>query len=341
MNGLAVHVLGNGDANLWKEAVASLPGADASHDWRWGEVLEAAYGWRPERVVWRRSEGWAAAVQFHVFPHRLRRIGISSPFLTTGGLLAGADVSLDCCRRDLGRIAGTMGLRHVDLREVGAGGGGGCDEEFTFRLRLRSRAELMDSFPSKLRSQIRKPQKDGYSAGPVDGSALVFYEQFRRRMHAFGTPVHASRLFSEWLARMPDVCRQFVVRDPDGEVVGGMLMAVAHGVASIPFAVVHEPQRRSAANMLLYWEALAGAADAGCAVVDFGRSRKGSGTWEFKRQWGGEALPLVNRRCAPSGCVTAGFGLRGAWAERFTSAWSRLPAWLADAMGPGVRRFIP
>ncbi len=333
-------ILDPGASDVWRDALCSLPGGDASHDWRWGDVLESAYGWKPYRAVWGEPGSWQAALQFHVFPHRLRRIGISSPFLTTGGLLLSAGAAADKIRADIGKLAGRLGLRHIDLRESGPGAPPD-DEEYTFRLALRPQTEMLASFPSKLRSQFRKPAKEGYSVALTAVADLSFYPQFRRKMHEFGTPVHSIRLFREWLSQMPDRCRQFVVKDPAGKVVGGMFMLVAGESASIPFAVVHEPQARSAANMLLYWEAIAHACDLKCATIDFGRSRKGSGTYDFKLQWGCKPIPLVNHRCRPDGVSVTGFGLRGKWAQRFTTVWSHLPSCLADALGPACRRMIP
>ena len=333
-------VLGVGDQGVWDEALATLPGGDASHDWRWGEVLRSAYGWKPHRALWRAEGRWLGALQAHSGPWPLSAQAVSSPFLTTGGLLVRERGDAPALHVEVGRLAGDLGLRRIDCREADPA----CADrgEFTFELALTGREALWKGFPSKLRSQIRKPQKDGYTVVAVDGPDLAFYPQFQRKMHEFGTPVHAARLFSAWLPAMPGVCRQFVVRDPQGAVVGGMLMLLARGRASIPFAVVHEPERPSAANMLLYAEALGHACDAGCTVADFGRSQRDSGTFKFKGQWGGTAVPLVNRRCTPAGVEERGFGeLRGGMAARFTALWPRLPRWCADRAGPRLRRYIP
>lgn len=329
------------DATLWREALAGLAGRDISLDWRWGEHVAACYRWTPLRILWSDGSGPLAAVQILAFPYGLKATAIASPFLTTGAIAHRPDCDLDAIRHDVGRAALALGLSRIDLRETAAPG---TDHgEFTFTLPLHGlpRERLMASFNAKLRAQIKRPQKDGYSAERVDGDRLLFYGQFQRKMHEFGTPVHARTFLEGMLRRLDGLVRQFVVRDPDGAIIGGMLMLVVDGRAAIPFAVVHEAERRSAANMLLYWEALAWASETGVTEVDFGRSRRDSGTFKFKQQWGATPVPLVNRRCTAAGVQETGFGLRGGLADRFTDLWSHLPAFVADAIGPGLRGLIP
>ena len=47
--------------------------------------------------------------------------------------------------------------------------------------------------------------------------------------------------------------------------------------------------RRRAGNDFLYWETMRRAADRGCRLFDFGRSKIGTGSYAFKHNWGFEA----------------------------------------------------
>ncbi len=42
----------------------------------------------------------------------------------------------------------------------------------------------------------------------------------------------------------------------------------------------------------MYWELMCHAARAGFRIFDFGRSREGTGAYNFKRHWGFEPVPL-------------------------------------------------
>ena len=44
--------------------------------------------------------------------------------------------------------------------------------------------------------------------------------------------------------------------------------------------------RQRAGNDFMYWEVMRRAADRGCRLFDFGRSKLGTGAFDFKKNWG-------------------------------------------------------
>jgi hypothetical protein len=95
-----------------------------------------------------------------------------------------------------------------------------------------------------------------------------------------------------------------------------------------------------AVNDFMYWELMRHAASAGYRVFDFGRSREGSGPYEFKKHWGFEPVPLPYQYIL----------LRGAMPDispsnsKFTAAmrlWKRLPLRVTKTLGPIVTRYLP
>ncbi|HXR10628.1 MAG TPA: GNAT family N-acetyltransferase, partial [Candidatus Acidoferrales bacterium] len=98
---------------------------------------------------------------------------------------------------------------------------------------------------------------------------------------------------------------------------------------------------RLAANNALYWELMKFAADAGMCKFDFGRSKQGTGSYDFKAQWNMAIEPLdyqillVRRKTPPN------FSPKNPKFERATLLWSRLPLWLTKQVGPRVVRWFP
>ena len=92
-------------------------------------------------------------------------------------------------------------------------------------------------------------------------------------------------------------------------------------------------------NMFLYWNVLTFAAEQGYEFLDFGRSSHGSGTYEFKLQWG--AVPsnlcwgywLNHRASVPS---TREHGMQVA-----SRMWQRLPLSVTNVLGPTLVKHIP
>ncbi len=55
--------------------------------------------------------------------------------------------------------------------------------------------------------------------------------------------------------------------------------------------------RDLAANDFKYWELMRRAVARGCRTFDYGRSKVGTGPYNFKKNWGFEAYRLVLRVC--------------------------------------------
>ncbi len=96
--------------------------------------------------------------------------------------------------------------------------------------------------------------------------------------------------------------------------------------------------RAGRGNDFMYWEVMRHAAASGCRMFDFGRSKIGTGAYDFKRNWGFEPEPLDYRYILRPGetipdnnPLNPKFGL-------FIAAWKRLPLPIANAIGPHLVR---
>jgi hypothetical protein len=77
-------------------------------------------------------------------------------------------------------------------------------------------------------------------------------------------------------------------------------------------------------------------------VFDFGRSRAGTGAYDFKRHWGFEPVPLpyqyvlLGSRAALPNVSPSNPRMR--FAEE---AWKRLPLQTTKLLGPSITRYTP
>jgi hypothetical protein len=108
---------------------------------------------------------------------------------------------------------------------------------------------------------------------------------------------------------------------------------------NVPWASTLRAERPRCPNHILYWEALRWSIARGARVFDFGRSPRGSGTHAFKLGWGAVERPLVWLAFAPDGRPLELAGPdTGAWLERLSQVWTRLPLSLTTQLGPHIRR---
>lgn len=199
---------------------------------------------------------------------------------------------------------------------------------------------LMRGFRSKLRSQIRKPIKEGLVVRS-GGRELIgdFYRVFVENMRDLGSPVHSRRLLEEVVDRFGDHARVFVVYGDRMPMAG----AVSLGLGDVlynPWASALRRHVERSPNMLLYWAMLEFACGNGYRRFDFGRSTPNEGTYRFKEQWGARPVPIYWYRFSfgtPENEPVASSKSRFTWAME---GWKHLPVGVTRMMGPLIRRHI-
>jgi FemAB-related protein (PEP-CTERM system-associated) len=192
----------------------------------------------------------------------------------------------------------------------------------------------------KLRSQIRRPTKDGLVARMGGAERLDdFYRVFSTRMRDLGTPVFPRRFFAGILDSFADLARVCCVYAGERPVAAGLLIGFKDRL-EIPWAASLQPFNRLSPNMLLYWEALRFACERGYHWFDFGRSTPGGSHHRFKAQWGATAVPLYwHYWQATPGPVPE----RNPQNPRYQLAirmWRRLPLPMTRMLGPLLARSL-
>ena len=267
------------------------------HRAAWTSVIEECFGHRTYYLVCRDDDGAARGVLplVHMKSRLFGNFLVSMPFFNYGGVCADSDIFRSRLIEEAVRIANDVGASHIEFRQEEPL----CNSfpvktaKVSMRLALPASAEeLMHSFPSKLRSQIRRPRKEGMSAriGRID-ELDSFYEVFAFNMRRLGTPVLPRHFFATIFKYFPGdtwICSVYKDRIP---VASGFLIGFKDRL-EIPWASAREDYNRYSPNMLLYWSCLEFACGRGYRVYDFGRSTAGEKTYKFKEQWGARPLQL-------------------------------------------------
>lgn len=208
-------------------------------------------------------------------------------------------------------------------------------------MRLPDSAEsLMKSFKSKLRSQIKKPIKEGLSTKIGQNELLAdFYTVFAHNMRELGSPVHSKYFIRNAIEEHSVDSKIFVIYKNDKPVAASLVVGFK-GILKNPWSSSLREFSRMAPNMLLYWKMLEYACDNKYKIFDFGRSTPGEGTFKFKEQWGASPAPLywyymylLKKPRENSIAQNSKF-------ELLSRVWKRLPLPLTNFMGPKIRRYI-
>lgn len=333
------------DEAKWDEYVNTHPYATPYHRFAWGVACEEAYGQTMHYWLAEDSDnkiiGLLPAINFKKLTGGRKVTAL--PYCDVGFILAdSADISTAL----LSKLP--SGSDYRDMRQVPAETDSlSIGQKVVLRLPLPDSSEnLMASFKSKLRSQIRKATKNGLTVSVSEENTshqkLVtdFYQIYARNMRQLASPSHALSWFKSVLQAYDDKARVCVVYN-DEQAIGAGLVLLNGSVAAIPWASTLSQFNRLAPNMLLYWSLLENVTDAGMSVFDFGRSSFGEGTYKFKTQWG--AVPHVlhwHDGSAQDVAEAVETGPPGTIRQIAESVWPKLPLGLTISVGSAIRRYI-
>jgi len=199
---------------------------------------------------------------------------------------------------------------------------------------------LMKSFKAKLRSQIKKPLKEGLSS-KVGGLELLddFYEVFLVNMRDLGSPVHSKKLMKNVLEEFPNKARIVIVYKENLPLACSLVIGFKDTLEN-PWASALREHSRLSPNMLLYWTMLEYACDKGYAYFDFGRSSPGEGTYKFKQQWGAKPNPLNWHYISLKGKSVDTETSEASKFDKAVQYWTKLPLSVTKIIGPMLRKHI-
>ena len=97
--------------------------------------------------------------------------------------------------------------------------------------------------------------------------------------------------------------------------------------------------RETRANERMYYALMCHARAAkGCSRFDFGRSKTGSGPYNYKKNWGFEPTELQYSRWTAEGAQARDVDPTSAAFSRKIAVWKALPLGVANRLGPVIAR---
>ena len=334
-------------AQDWNLYVQSHPEHSPYHFWHWMQSVEQAYGHKMLAVAAFKNESIVGVLPLvEMSKLGMSRSFCSLPFCDIGGILADDDEIKQSISDFTTDLQSQRSAKPVELRERRFA----ITDEATLDgkkvsmiLPLPSTSEeLMASFKSKLRSQIRKAEKNGLTHELGNGPEFVkqFYQVLSVNMHRLGSPVHSEAWFQAVAQHYGSNC-QIVLVKHENNVIGSGFILFSNDRACIPWASTLAEHNRLAPNMLVYWALLQFVTDHGCKEFDFGRSTFGEGTYKFKQQWGAKPYRLNWYRLGEgSGEQDTAPATQSAARQMVERVWRAMPLSLVNRLGPLLRKHI-
>jgi FemAB-related protein (PEP-CTERM system-associated) len=340
---IAVRALESGDEERWDSFVHRCGQASFFHCIGWKQIIEDVFHHRTHyRVAERRGEIAGilplAEIRSRVFGHSL----VSLPFAVYGGPVA-IDAKAERALIDAAvGLAHTLQVEHLELRNRSPK----CpawpaqDLYVTFRKPLLRDVDAnLLAVPRKQRAMVRKGMKHGLRS-EIDASVDRFFELYADNMHRHGTPPFSKKYFASLRRVFGERCEVLTVVDPAGRPVSTVMSFYFKDEVLPYYAGDTEAARELAANDFKYWELMRRACERGVRIFDFGRSKRGTGSFDFKKNWGFEASPLAYEyQLLEREDVPQNNPLNPKY-RAFIALWRRLPKAAANALGPHIVRHL-
>lgn len=336
----------NEDRRKWNNYVEKSNLSTFYHNIAWKDVIEKSFGHKTYYLLSENNHGVIVGISPLVYLNSLLfgSYIVSMPYFNYGGICADNDIIYDQLLKESIQIAVRKNVKHIEFRDT---------KHFniklpvktskvSMRLELPSSSEkLWKSFPCKLRSQIRRPQKEGmYVKVGREDELDSFYNVFSINMRDLGTPVYPKRFFRnilEYFSKTVWICTVYKAEEP---VASGFLAGFKETL-EIPWASSVGKYNRYSPNMILYWSSMEFACKNGYSVFDFGRSTPGEGTYNFKKQWGARPVQLYWHYWLKNGIPLPELNPKNPKYQTAIKIWKKLPVSLTKLIGPYIVKNLP
>ncbi len=312
----------------------------------WGDLIQRVFGHEVIPLIAKDRQDHAQGVLPLVFlaSRGFGRFLVSMPFVNYGGILASTPDAFRSLEVSAIEKAKELSATHIELRQEVPQETSWVSTQRKVSMRLPlppSYEELLKGFPSKLRSQVRRAQKEGMTARVGGPECLEeFYTVFSRCMRDLGTPVYAKSFFRTILDAFPKDAHLCIVSHQETPVAAGLLYGFRSSL-EIPWAASDKRFNKLSPNMLLYGKALEYACQQGFRVFDFGRSSPDSGTYKFKAQWGALPHQLYWYYWMKDGRDVPQLNPQNPKYALAIRLWQQLPVSIANLLGPHIVKFLP
>ncbi len=312
----------------------------------WKDVIEASFGHKTYYLFAEdgRHEIRGVLPLVHLKSALFGNFMVSLPFFNYGGICADDDEIYGRLLKKAAEVAADVHAGHIEFRHTRhADTLPEKTAKVCMELPLPAAADdLWESFSAKLRSQIRKPSKEGMYAKIGKAEELDnFYDVFAVNMRDLGTPVYSKEFFRNILKTFPDSSWICTVYTREGRPVASGFLVGFKEKLEIPWASSLRSFNRFSPNMLLYWSVLQFGCGQGCRSFDFGRSTPGEGTYRFKEQWGAKPVPLYWHYWLRNGNRVPEINPKNPKYQAAIKIWQKLPVGLTRIIGPAIVKNLP
>lgn len=326
------------DCSAWDAFVNDCPQASFFHLSGWKKVIEEAFGHKTF-FLYAKSRNRIigvlplAQIKSTLFGHTLT----SLPFCVYGGIASQSAEATRKLDEAAQRLALSLNVDYLEYRNLHSQHPEwkNTDLYVTFRKALDTDVEKnMMEIPRKQRAMVRKGIKAGL-VSELDDDIQRFFSVYSGSVHRLGTPVFAKKYFRLLREVFGEACEILTVRQKNRAVASVLVFYFRDEV--LPYYGGGTTEARELAGFdFMYWELMRRSVERGFKVFDYGRSKRGTGSFDFKKNWGFTPQPLYYEYLLYRGDSVPQHNPLNPKYRLFINAWRKLPLVVANWLGPHI-----
>ena len=326
------------DKARWDKFVLKCPEATFFHRAGWKNVIEQAFNHK----VWflyAEKDGQIqgilplAEVKSFLFGHSISAL----PFCVYGGIAADSKLAREKLEQAAEELARRNKVDYLEYRNMHSVHSDWPNKDLyvTFRKTIDPDVEKnLLAIPRKQRAMVRKGIKYELES-VIDEDVERFFFAYSSSVHRLGTPVFSKRYFQLLKETFADDCELMTITK-NGKTISSVMSFYFRDEVLPYYGGGTDDARKLAANDYMYWELMRRSCERGYKTFDFGRSKRDSGSYSFKKNWGFEAQPLYYEYQLINASDVPNHNPSNPKYKFFIKAWQKLPIFIANFVGPHI-----
>lgn len=336
-----------GDSGLvakWDDFVLNNPGGTLWHSSSFLKCISNSFGYSLKLLYVEKEGEMVALLPLFSVPGLFgisnKLIGV--PVSSWCGIICNSDEHESDLLKEARNWGNDLGAEYIEYRQIKKLRTNQSVKStyVTFIFDLGEGSEVLwESMNRKTRGAIRKARKSELEVNVNNGSLDDFYNIYARRLHDLGSPAYSMDFFESLKREFGDDALITTVSK------GGVIISACFSIKykDTLYALLAGVNKRYLSlnpYSLMYWKLIEFACKEGLAKFDFGRSRIGTGSYDFKKNWGFPSTSLYYHydllKVAKIPALEAG----SMSTKLFQFTWKMMPYPLVKKLGPGLRKYI-
>lgn len=324
----------------WDSFVQATPDATFFHQSGWKEVIEKAFGHKTYFLyVENNGEIKGILPLVHVKSLLFGNTLVSTAFCVYGGIVANDKPTALELDKEACRLAEQLGVDCLEMRNrVQTTPERPYKELYvTFRKELDADVEKnMLAIPRKQRAMVRKGIEAGLTSS-IDTGVDRLHRAYSESVRNLGTPVFSKKYFQILKDVFGDQCEVLSI-ELNGQLIASVMSFYYKDEVLPYYGGGTDLARDVKGNDFMYWEVMRRAVEKGVKIFDYGRSKIGTGSYSFKKNWGFTPEPLFYEFHLVKADSLPDINPLNPKYRIFIAAWKRLPLPISQMVGPWLSK---